>query len=74
MTYTPSEKEKLKTTLTYLVKKKHQESGGHCGFHPMELLELLEELVSEGIIIKKDTIHSERYFLTLNTNNNEKST
>lgn len=63
MDFTPEEKQKVKAMLIFLVKKKHKSSGGHCGFHPIELLELLEELVIDGEIISRDTIHAKRYYL-----------
>lgn len=74
MEYTEKEKSTLKSTLLYLVKKKHKESGGHCGFHPVELLELLDELAESGEIRKRITIHNNQYFLTLKPNNDEEST
>jgi hypothetical protein len=70
MDFTPEEKESIKKMLLFLVKKKHKTSGGHCGFHPMELLENLEELVQEEKIQARDTIHARRYFLITNTNSN----
>lgn len=66
MEFTPEEKEKLKKVLHFLVRRKDKESGGHCGFHPIELLGLMEELVSEGEIIARDTLHTKRYFLAKN--------
>ena len=63
MRYTPEEREKLKKVMLFLVHKKDQLSGGHCGFHPVELLELFEELANEGKIIRRDTLHTIRYFL-----------
>ncbi len=70
MEFTPEEKQSVKTMLHFLVKRKHKNSGGHCGFHPIELLELLEELVQEEKIKARDTIHARRYFLITNTNSN----
>lgn len=69
MTFTPDEKESIKKMLLFLVKKKHKTSGGHCGFHPMELFENLEELVKDGEIISRDTIHARMYFLNPNNSN-----
>ena len=63
MTLTSEEREKVKTMLTFLVKRKHIESGGHCGFHPIELTEYMDELVKEGKIKKRDTIKEHRYFI-----------
>lgn len=67
MQFTPEEKQKLKTMLKFLVKKKSKESGGHCGFHVHELNPLLDELVEEGHIKSRDTLHSNKFFLTTNT-------
>lgn len=72
MQFTPEEKESIKKMLFFLVKRKHNESGGHCGFHPIELLENLEELVNEGQLKARDTINSRMYFLSNNNQQNDK--
>lgn len=59
-------KQKVKNMLLYLIQVKDQQSAGHCGFHPVELLEYLEELKNEGKIIGRDSLHSIRYFLPKN--------
>jgi len=63
MQFNPEETQKLKAMLTFLVKKKHGESGGHCGFHITELQPILDELANEGIVIARPTIHNTQYFL-----------
>lgn len=63
MRFTPEEREKLKKVMLFLVRKKDQQSAGHCGYHPIELLELFEELVADGQIVGRDTLHTKRYFL-----------
>ena len=66
MQFTPDEMTRIKNMLKFLVKRKSEESGSHCGFHPNELNPLLDELVEEGEISRRDTIHSNKYFLTTN--------
>ncbi|MBQ19125.1 MAG: hypothetical protein CMD31_00055 [Flavobacteriales bacterium] len=68
MTFTSEEMEKVRNMLTFLVRRKHVESGGHCGFHPNELIEIMDELVDDGIIKSRDTIKDKRYFLIPNKN------
>jgi len=63
MEFTPKEKNELKAMLRFLIAKKDKESAGHCGFHINELDPILEEMVKEGTIKIKDTIHSNKYFL-----------
>lgn len=63
MTFTPKETKKLKAMLLFLVKKKYNESGGHCGFHIMELKPILEELEKDGEIKLRQTINNNQYFL-----------
>lgn len=67
MTFTPEETQKLKAMMLFLVKKKHKESAGNCGFHLRELKPFLEELENEGSIKLRPTINEHQYFL--NTNN-----
>lgn len=64
MTFTSEEIKKLKAMFLFVIKRKHNESGGHCGFHIMELNEILEELEKEGQIQLRKTIHKDKYFLT----------
>lgn len=71
MQFTPTEKEKLKAMVMYLVKKKHKTSDGHCGFHFSQLNKILDELVDEGKLQLRSTINTNKYFLNLNNNNNE---
>lgn len=49
--------------LLFLVKRKHNESTGHCGFGLLELQSLLDEMEEAGEIVKKRTINSSKYFL-----------
>lgn len=70
MEFTPEETKKIKTMLLFLVKKKHNESGGHCGFGILELLPFLRELEQENKIQTRPTIHDNKYFLTNNNSNN----
>lgn len=67
MEFTKEERESLKKMMLFLVRKKDKESGGHCGFHPMDFFpimeELMEELVRENKIISRDTLNVRRYFL-----------
>lgn len=72
MTFTPEETKKLKAMLLYMVEKKHQQSEGHCGFHAIDLNPILEELEKDGNIVKRPTVNSERYFLTIKTITNDK--
>lgn len=64
MQFTPEEKQKLKNMLLFLVKKKSKESGGHSGFHIHELNPFLDELVEEGRIQSRNTLHSNKFFQT----------
>ena len=66
MEFTKEQRESLKKMMLFLVQKKDKESGGHCGYHPVELLELFEELVTDGQIRGRDTLHTKRYFLVKN--------
>lgn len=63
MNFTPEEQDKLKTMLTFLIKRKHVESGGHCGFTPRELEPILDDMVDEGLLVKRNTIHNYQYFI-----------
>ena len=63
MNLTPEETEKLKATAMYLVKKRHNESHGKCGFALIELREIFEGLIEDGKIIKRPAIHGNIYFL-----------
>ena len=63
MTFTPEEITKLKTMFLFIIKRKHKESDGHCGFHISELNPILEELEQEGKIELRPTINSNQYFL-----------
>lgn len=63
MNLTKDEKQSVKKMLLFLVKNKSKSSGGHCGFHPMELLPIIEELVQEEEIKARETIHARMYFL-----------
>ena len=67
MQFTPDEIAQIKNMLRFLVKRKSEESGGHNGFHLNELEPFLQELSEAGEIAKKDTLHSNKYFLTTNT-------
>lgn len=66
MQFTPEETEKLKTMFLFILKKKHKEGNGHCGFHLMELQPILEELEKDGKIIIRKTINNDRFFLKQN--------
>lgn len=66
MNITPEETADIKAMLLYLVQKKAEVSGGHSGFHPSEIHTFLEELVDEGKITARETIHCKRYFLNQN--------
>lgn len=63
MTFTPEETQKLKAMMLFLVKKKHKQSDGHCGFHISELQPFLDELEQEGSITLRPTINTNKYFL-----------
>lgn len=65
ITFTPEETKKLKNMFTFIIKKKHIESDGNCGFGLMELQSILDELTADGTIVKRPTINSEKYFLNL---------
>jgi len=66
MQFTPEEKTKLKAMMLFLVKKKHMESAGNCGFQINELQPFLDELEHEGSIKLRPTINSNHYFLKTN--------
>lgn len=65
MTFSEEETKKLKAMFLFIIKRKHKESGGHGGFHVMELEPILEELEKDGEITLRRTINNDRYFLTL---------
>lgn len=62
MRFSDDEKKKLQAMLKYLIDKKHKESGGHCGFHPVELKPVLNDMVDKGLIERRRTINSTMYF------------
>ncbi len=64
MQYTPEEIKKLKAMLLYLVQKLDKQSGGHSGFHENQFRPVLDEMVQDGTLEKRPTIHTEKYFLT----------
>ncbi|HET8885581.1 MAG TPA: hypothetical protein VFM70_04420 [Salinimicrobium sp.] len=64
MTFTTEEKAEIKEVLLFLIERKSEESGGHGGFHLLELNPILNEMVEEGVILERDTIHCNKYFLT----------
>lgn len=64
MTFTLEERTKIKAMLLHLIKQKHGQSGGHCGFLINELNPILEDLVKDGEITKRPTININQYFLT----------
>lgn len=72
MEFTPEENQKLKAMFKFIVKKKHIESNGSCGFHLMDLQPILDELEADGTIKMRPTINVDKYFLNLNNYNNEK--
>lgn len=72
MEYTPEEKAKIKAMFKYLVSKKDKVSGGHCGFGLIELQPILEEMVQEGEIITRPTIHNYKYFINKNLNDGKR--
>ncbi|MBW2961294.1 hypothetical protein [Mesonia aestuariivivens] len=63
MQYTDEEISKLKAMLLFLVKKKHNESDGHCGFHINELEPVLKQLEEDGEVETRPTINTRMYFL-----------
>ena len=63
MQFSPEEISKIKSMLLYLIRKKHNDSGGHCGFGLFDIKPFLEELESEGQIISRRTIHENKYFI-----------
>lgn len=63
MNFTPEENTKLKAMLIFLMKKKHRESDGKCGFHLSELQPILDELSDDGVIHKRPTINNNKYFI-----------
>lgn len=63
MEFTPEETQKLKAMMLFLVKKKHKQSDGHCGFHISELQPFLDALELEGSITLRPTINTHQYFL-----------
>lgn len=62
MQLTPEETEKVKVMLSYLIDKKHDQTGGHSGFHPREFEPVLQEMVNDGAIEQRETINSKMYF------------
>jgi len=64
MEFTPEETEKLKAMMMFVIKKKHNQSGGHSGFHVSDLNPILEDMEKEGKIQVRRTINLDRYFLT----------
>ncbi|WP_300440642.1 hypothetical protein [Christiangramia sp.] len=63
MSLSDQEQTDIKAMLLFLIEKKAEVSGGHCGFHLNELNPFLQELEEEGKIKSRDTIHAKRYFL-----------
>lgn len=63
MDFTPEETEKLKTMMLFVIKKKHNQSGGHNGFHVSDLEPILNQLEKENKIELRRTINLDRYFL-----------
>jgi len=63
MNFSPEEISKIKAMLLYLVKKKHNESGGHCGFSLFEIRPILQEMATKGEVISRPTIHENKYFI-----------
>lgn len=63
MRFSDEEIEKIKRMLLFLVKRKHNESEGHNGFHPNDLLELLGEMEREGSIRARRVMNGTKYFL-----------
>ena len=63
MEFSTEETEKLKRMLLFLVKRKHNESGGHNGLHPMDLIRILEEMEGEGSVQRKKVMNGTKYFL-----------
>ena len=66
MQYTDEEISKLKAMLLFLVKKKHNESDGHSGFHINELEPVLKQLEEDGEVETHPTINTRMYFLKSN--------
>ncbi len=64
MQYTPDEIKKLKAMLLYLDQKLDKSSEGHNGFHEREFRPILDEMVDDGTIEKRNTINAYKYFLT----------
>jgi hypothetical protein len=67
MKFNQEEISKLKAMLLFLVKRKSNESGGHCGFHLKELEPVLKDLEADGKIETHPTINSQMYFLKSET-------
>ncbi|PHQ27873.1 hypothetical protein [Leeuwenhoekiella nanhaiensis] len=63
MQFSPEEIEKLKTMMLFLIRRKSNESAGHCGFHLKELEPILQQLVDEGKVELRPTINNNKYFL-----------
>lgn len=63
MTFTSEEKNKLKTMMKFLVKRRHVESNGRSGFNLNLLTPILDELEEDGEIKKRQTINSNAYFI-----------
>lgn len=72
MAFTAEEIQKLKAMFKFIVKKKHIDSNGSCGFHLMDLQPILDELEADGTIKMRPTINVDKYFLNLNNYKNEK--
>lgn len=64
MQYSSDEIKKLKAMLLYLVQKLDKKSDGHSGFHVKELEPILDDMVKDGVLQKRQTIHVDKYFLT----------
>lgn len=63
MNFTPEEKDSLKKMMLFVAKKRFRESGGHSGFDANDLTPILDELVADGLLIKRPTIHKSKYFI-----------
>lgn len=63
MKLSKDDKTRAKKFLLFLVEEKHKQSGGHNGFHPIELLSLMNELEADGKIMIREQMNIQRYFL-----------
>ena len=63
MEFTAEEMEKLKAMMMFVIKKMHNQSGGHSGFHVSDLNPILEDMEKDGQIQVRRTINLDRYFL-----------